>query len=296
MMNTMAHGMGGLPGPARLIAAVLSASMLAFSAAASDTVRDPYAHFFQDTFGDFTEEIEDARESGKKGVVIFFEMDECPFCERMRETVLNRADVQDYYREQFRIFTVDIEGDTEVVDFDGNEMPAKDFAFKVNKVRATPVIAFYDLDGRARGALHRRGEELAGVPVARRVRGGWLLPQDQLHPVQAREAGHGVRLGDAVGVREPVPSLRASPPVSYGVANARIGGMSASDRAASSGAPGRPGRHRSRSGAMLVLGLALSLTPVVAGAQSPAPSSPLSSSRSPLPEPLTLEFALVDCR
>ena len=147
-MNMMTRGMGGLPGPARFAAAVLSASMLAFSAVASDTVRDPYTHFFQDTFGDFTEEIEDARESGKKGVVIFFEMDECPFCERMRETVLNRADVQDYYRDRFRIFTVDIEGDTEVVDFDGNEMPAKDFAFKVNKVRATPVIAFYDLDGR----------------------------------------------------------------------------------------------------------------------------------------------------
>lgn len=148
MTNTTAHGTGALPGLVRFIAAVLPVSMLAFSAVASDAVRDPYSHFFQDTFGDFTEEIEDARESGMKGVVIFFEMDECPFCERMRETVLNRADVQDYYRERFRIFTVDIEGDTEVVDFDGNEMPAKDFAFKVNKVRATPVIAFYDLDGR----------------------------------------------------------------------------------------------------------------------------------------------------
>ena len=134
--------------PAALAASVFAASVFAFSAVASDTVRDPYTHFFQDTFGDFSEEIGIAREDGQRGVVIFFEMDECPFCERMRETVLNRTDVQDYYRERFRIFTVDIEGDTEVVDFEGNEMPAKDFAFKVNKVRATPVIAFYDLDGR----------------------------------------------------------------------------------------------------------------------------------------------------
>ena len=163
-MNTTAQGMGALPAPVRFIAGILPVSMLAFSAVASDTMRDPYSHFFQDTFGDFTEEIEDARESGRKGVVIFFEMDECPFCERMRETVLNRADVQDYYRERFRIFTVDVEGDTEVVDFDGNEMPAKDFAFKVNKVRATPVIAFYDLDGRRvvrfTGAVRNRQEFL----------------------------------------------------------------------------------------------------------------------------------------
>ncbi len=110
-------------------------------------IRDPYQHFFQDTFGDFTEEVEIAREEGKKGIVIFFEMDECPFCARMRETVLNRAPVQDYYREHFRIFMVDIEGDTDVVDFSGEEMLAKDFSFKRHKVRATPVIAFFDLEG-----------------------------------------------------------------------------------------------------------------------------------------------------
>ena len=130
------------------IAAAALAAMVAWPAGASEPLRDPHTHFFQDTFGDFTEEIEVARTEGKQGIVIFFEMDECPFCERMRENVLNHADVQDYYREHFLIFAVDIEGDTEVVDFTGNTMSAKDFAFKVNKVRATPVIAFYDLDGR----------------------------------------------------------------------------------------------------------------------------------------------------
>jgi len=104
-----------------------------------------------------------AREEGKKGIVIFFEMDECPFCERMHETVINH-DVQDFYRRNFRIFTVDIEGDTEVVDFTGNEMLAKDFAFRINKVRATPVIAFYDLDGqrvvRFTGAVRSKQEFL----------------------------------------------------------------------------------------------------------------------------------------
>ena len=145
-------------------AAATIALMLASSAARSEQFRSPYDHFFQDTFGDFTEEMEFAREEGKKGVVIFFEMDECPFCERMRETVLNHVDVQDFYRRNFRIFTVDIEGDTEVVDFTGNEMAAKDFAFKVNKVRATPVIAFYDLDGervvRFTGAVRSKQEFL----------------------------------------------------------------------------------------------------------------------------------------
>ena len=136
-----------VPALAAALLAILSIASLAPVGWASEQVRDPHTHFFQDTFGDFTEELDLAREEGKQGVVIFFEMDECPFCERMHETVLNHANIQDYYRKHFRIFTVDIEGDTEIVDFTGAEMPAKDFAFKVNKVRATPVIAFYDLEG-----------------------------------------------------------------------------------------------------------------------------------------------------
>ena len=40
--------------------------------------------FFDETFGDFTEELTHAREQGKVGVFVFFEMDECPFCHRMK--------------------------------------------------------------------------------------------------------------------------------------------------------------------------------------------------------------------
>ena len=117
------------------------------SALAAEGPRDPYRHFFQDTFGDFREELEMARDEGKKGVLIFFEMDECPFCHRMKQYVLNQPEVQEYYREHFRIFAVDIEGDIEITDFNGNLTTQKDFAFKQNQVRATPVFAFFDLEG-----------------------------------------------------------------------------------------------------------------------------------------------------
>jgi thioredoxin-related protein len=77
-----------------------------------------------------------------------FEMDECPFCHRMKSTVLNQPDVQDYFRGHFRIFAVDIEGDIEITDFNGDTMPMKDFAFRQFRVRATPVFAFFDSDGK----------------------------------------------------------------------------------------------------------------------------------------------------
>lgn len=130
-----------------LFTALLVLGTLPAFAAAGDT-RDPYTHFFNQSLGDFSEELAVAREEGKKGILIFFEMDECPFCHRMKRTVLNQPQVQDWYRVHFLNFTVDIEGDTELVDFQGRAMIAKDFAVKVNRVRATPVFAFYDLEGR----------------------------------------------------------------------------------------------------------------------------------------------------
>lgn len=110
--------------------------------------RDPATHFFDQTFGDFSEEIRNAREQGKQGVFLFFESADCPFCHRMKTTVLNQPEVQDAFKAHFLAFTVDTEGDLEITDFAGRTMTQKDFAFKVNDVRATPVMAFYDLDGR----------------------------------------------------------------------------------------------------------------------------------------------------
>ncbi len=104
--------------------------------------------FFDKTFFDFTEELELAKEEGKVGIFVFFEMDECPFCHRMKTSILNQPDVQTYYRKHFKLFQLDIEGDVEMTDFQGNLITQKDFAFKTHRVRATPVMAFFDLTGK----------------------------------------------------------------------------------------------------------------------------------------------------
>ena len=127
---------------------VVICSLFGGTVLASDVKpRDPQQYFFNESFWDLTEELETARDEGKKGIMIMFEMDECPFCHRMKKTVLNQPDIQDYFRENFHSLSIDIEGDIEIVDFEGNATLQKDFASK-NRVRATPVMAFYDLDGK----------------------------------------------------------------------------------------------------------------------------------------------------
>jgi len=134
--------------------------LLSISVALPAETRDPYDHFFNETWGDFQEELNNAREQGKQGILIFFEMDECPFCHYMKENVLNRPEVQEYYREHFLNFPVDIEGDVEITNMQGERKKQKDFAFRENRVRATPVFAFFNLDGER---VHRHTGKTSGV-------------------------------------------------------------------------------------------------------------------------------------
>lgn len=107
---------------------------------------DVHAKFFDQKFGDFKAELATAKAQGKQGILIMFEQEDCPFCHRMKETVLSRPEVQAYFRKHFLIFSVDIKGDTPVTDFAGKESTEKAFAFE-HRARATPVFAFFGLDG-----------------------------------------------------------------------------------------------------------------------------------------------------
>lgn len=131
----------------RLFTALCLLSLLPVATAIAAPGRDPLVHFFNESFGNFAEELQQAREDGKKGILVFYEMDECPFCHFMKQNVLNQPAVQDFYREHFLNLVVDIGGDIEIMDFTGNPTTQKEFA-KTARVRATPVIAFYDLEGK----------------------------------------------------------------------------------------------------------------------------------------------------
>lgn len=109
--------------------------------------RDPYQFFFNETWGDFSEEIQTAKAQGKKAILVFFELDECPFCHWMKQNVLNQSEVQAYFREHFLLFPIDIEGDVELTDFKGKVGTQKSFATE-NRVRATPVFGFFDFEGK----------------------------------------------------------------------------------------------------------------------------------------------------
>jgi len=143
----------------RILALIFLSLFLTPSWAGDTNVRDPYKYFFNETWGDLPEELQKAKDEGKKGILIFFELVECPFCHYMKKNVLNQAKVQKFYRKHFLNFVVDIEGDVEMVNLKGETVKQKDFA-KKNRVRATPVIAYYNLDVKM---IYRHTGKTSGV-------------------------------------------------------------------------------------------------------------------------------------
>ncbi len=130
---------------------LLSVAFLAVnaSALAAGLPRDPDQYFFDTTLGDFTDELATARSEGKQGIMLFFEEADCPFCHRMKTTVFNQPEVQDYFRKHFLIFALNTKSGTEITDFQGHQTTEKALFAKVAHNRgATPVMAFFDLNGK----------------------------------------------------------------------------------------------------------------------------------------------------
>lgn len=108
--------------------------------------RDPVEHFFQAFLGHLRAEIDDARSSGRKGVVVMYHFEECPACTRMKKEVLSRPDVQTWYRREFAVIGIDTRGAQPITGLDGKTYPENDYARAV-AIKGTPTFDFYGVDG-----------------------------------------------------------------------------------------------------------------------------------------------------
>ena len=124
---------------------VIYITLLGMHTTSAET-RDAQQYFFDAKLGDFKSELETAKKDGKKGVLIMYELDDCPFCFRMKQTILNQSEVQDYYHKNFLIFPVDLKGDISMVDFKGRTTTEKAFGLE-RRIYGTPVFDFFDLEG-----------------------------------------------------------------------------------------------------------------------------------------------------
>jgi len=126
---------------------LISLLFLFFSSPIIAETRDAEQYFFDLKLGDFKHELTTAKAEGKSGIFMMFEQEGCPYCLKMRSTILNQSEVQNYFHKHFLIFTIDIHGDLPMQDFSGEETTEKVYSAE-NSVFGTPTFDFYDLDGK----------------------------------------------------------------------------------------------------------------------------------------------------
>ena len=100
--------------------------------------------WMRDTFKDLREDLAEANAEGKRLAVIF-EQRGCIYCKKMHEEVFVQPRVSSYIEENFFVVQLNLHGDLEVTDFDGEVLSEKDIARKW-RVLFTPSFMFLPED------------------------------------------------------------------------------------------------------------------------------------------------------
>ena len=126
----------------RFLFTLLTAVFLGNMAAAA-TVGDDGLHiqpWIRDTFKDLQEDLDEANAEGKR-LAIFVEQLGCIYCTKMHESVYPDPELSDYIDENFFVIQLNLHGDLEVVDFDGDTLTEKQIARKWG-ILFTPSVIF----------------------------------------------------------------------------------------------------------------------------------------------------------
>lgn len=96
--------------------------------------------WMRDTFKDLSEDLADANAEGKR-LVLFFEQRGCVYCTKMHKDVFTVPKIDDYINDNYFVVQLNLHGDIEVTDFDGEALSEKDMARKWG-ILFTPTILF----------------------------------------------------------------------------------------------------------------------------------------------------------
>lgn len=97
--------------------------------------------WFHNSFFDLKEDIEEAAAEGKQ-LVIIWEQKGCPYCREMHRVNLRIPEIVDYIQANFVAIQLNLWGDREVTDVDGEVTTEKKLARKY-RVQFTPTLQFF---------------------------------------------------------------------------------------------------------------------------------------------------------
>ncbi|MBT3990883.1 MAG: thioredoxin fold domain-containing protein [Rhodospirillaceae bacterium] len=118
--------------------------------------------WFHDSFLDLREDLAEAKAKGKR-LVIMWEQKGCPYCKRTHEVNLRIPRIVKFITDNFVVIQLNLWGDKEVTDFDGEVTTEKKLSQKW-AVRFTPTIQFFAEDLKDIGKKDSRTAEVMRIP------------------------------------------------------------------------------------------------------------------------------------
>ena len=97
--------------------------------------------WMRDHFRDMREDLAEANAEGKRLLVIW-EQRGCIYCKKMHEEVFPDPEISQLITDNYFVVQMNLFGDVEVTDFDGDQRPEKDMAMKWG-VMFTPTMMFF---------------------------------------------------------------------------------------------------------------------------------------------------------
>ncbi len=102
--------------------------------------------WFKTSFLDLNEDIAEAKAEGKR-VLLYFYQDGCPYCKKLLTVNFRQPEIVRRTQETLDVLAINLWGDREVTDTDGETLSEKAFARK-RRVMFTPTLLFLDEQGR----------------------------------------------------------------------------------------------------------------------------------------------------
>lgn len=137
----------------------ISLSILSSFALASDDIDTPdfddaplpqnlsHPAWFKKSSGYLSDDLQDALDAGKKGLIIYFGQDRCSYCEQFIKQSLGNSDIEHYTRKNYDIININIWSNMEIVDTDGKEYTERELSIHYD-TNFTPSLVFYDRIGK----------------------------------------------------------------------------------------------------------------------------------------------------
>ena len=102
--------------------------------------------WFKESFLEIAEDVDEATEAGKH-VVLFFQLNGCPYCDAMLTESFEAEPMSSYVQQHFDAISINVRGDREIA-FNEDIVVTEKQLSEILKVSGTPAILFLDEDNK----------------------------------------------------------------------------------------------------------------------------------------------------